>query len=83
VRSPYLSLAQATPGTRYRVVGLLFRLVRDRCHACGCTEGSVLTCLSNDAREVRLALRNGPTTHLEREYAWFVQVKRLADPPTR
>lgn len=71
------ALATARPGQRYRIERLLFSLVRDRCRRQGLDEGEAITCLENRGSHRHLVLRrmDGETVELEREYAWFVQVR--------
>ncbi len=77
------ALATARPGGRYAVRRLLFSLVRERCHRYGVHEGDELTCIENRGSHSRLVLRrsDGRRVEMEREYAWFVEVRAL--PPER
>lgn len=69
------ALAAAVPGRRYRVVHILFSMVRERCRELGCVEGADLTCTHSDHGTVGFVADDGPPARLEREYAWFVQVE--------
>lgn len=71
------ALAAAVPGRRYRIVHVLFGLVRDRCRDLGCEEGMELTCLYADPRTVGFVVEGGRSAKLEREYAWFVEVEAI------
>lgn len=77
-RLPWIeALASARPGRRYRIGEILFGMVRDRCSALGFVEGDELVCMENDGDGVRLVGPDGRWKLLEREYAWFVRVKRV------
>lgn len=73
------ALATARPGGRYAIRRLPVSLVRDHCHRCGLHEGDELTCLENPGSHGRLVLRrsDGQRTEMEREHAWFVEVRAL------
>lgn len=74
------SLARASPGRSYRVTGVFFSMVRDRCADFDCREGDTLLCLENAADGLLLRRSNGARMRLEREYAWFVQVIDVSEP---
>lgn len=78
-------LATARPGRTYEVKGLLFSLVRQRCHRRGLHEGDEIACIENQGAHRHVVVRrpDGQLAELEREYAWFVQVEPLDGPGSR
>jgi hypothetical protein len=72
-----LPLVDAVPGARYRVIRILFSLVREYLAGAGIEEGDVITCKGNGALVVRVARDGGQELSLGDGCGWFVQVLPL------
>jgi len=69
---------RASPVHTYRVRGVVFGLVRDRCLQLGVEEGMDIRCLSRTRDFVTIELPDGTLRELELAYAWFVPVELAA-----
>jgi Fe2+ transport system protein FeoA len=80
-----LSLRDARPGERLRVVSVLFDTMRARCAERGIHPGSEIRVLRRTAGHIHLALLGGGTASLGGDEAGFVEVRpirRRPDPTT-
>jgi hypothetical protein len=71
------ALASAKPGARYRIIQLVFAMVRDQCRELGLGEGDEVECVENRSWSLLLERSDGRKVVLQRDYAWFVQVDLL------
>lgn len=69
------ALAAAEPGSRYRITDVVFSLVREYCEGLGLERGDEVRCAANRGWALELERVDGCRILLERDYAWFVQVK--------
>lgn len=76
-----LSLHDARPGERLRVVSVLFDTLRARCAELGIAPGSEVRVLRRTASHIHLALRRGGTASLRRIEAGFIEVQPIRRSP--
>lgn len=69
------ALAAARPGARYRIRDIVFSMVHEHCEALDLHRGDELLCLRNQRWALELKRPDGRRVHLERDFAWFVQVE--------
>jgi Fe2+ transport system protein FeoA len=80
-RRSALSLHDARPGDRLRVVSVLFDSLRARCAELGIRPGSEIRVVHRTAAHVHLALLRGGTASLHRIEAAFVEVQPVLRRP--
>jgi hypothetical protein len=68
-----------SPIHRYRVGGVVFGLVRDRCLELGIDEGVHIRCLRRTRELVTIELPDGTLRDVELACAWFVPVEPVTE----
>jgi hypothetical protein len=73
-----VSLGEARPGARYRVISITFPIVREYLARLGIGVGDEVSCEGNGVFVVRIS-KDGREVDLGNGCGWFVQVMPLAD----
>jgi hypothetical protein len=73
------SLASIHPGDVVRIVDILFDVLRSHCHDLGLSEQVPLKCRTAGGAWLQLEGPEGRTVLLERDWARFIEVAKVAD----